>query len=115
VRASESGLHSVVIQVEDAAQGFEFAKPQADHFCDQYGKSVLTVEEKSDFTGEGSEKDYKTYKKMAKVAQVGGAAASVFGGEKERNIGLGVSGVGVVADTALGAGYRYTLKFKCSP
>ncbi len=114
VRVSESGVHSVIIQTEFKDEGFDAARPQAEHFCEQSKKSVVIVEEKSEFVGDGQEEVYNRTKKIAKAAEVGGMSVAALGGQKERPIGAGVGVAAGVMDQALGQGYKYTLTFKCA-
>ena len=60
-----------------------------------------------------NEKEYNRAKTTAKVVTAVGGAGVVFGGDNERKAG-GVAGIGGgIADSAIGKGYRYTMRFKC--
>ena len=114
VRPGSDGLHRVVFQTEDKNQGFRDAMSQAQHFCESRGaRSPVIVNEDSKYTGSMDEQSYKTGKTVAKVAQAAGGAAYVFGGRNERNAG-GIVGLGGgIANSAMGEGYTYEMKFKC--
>lgn len=113
VRAGADGVHRVVVQSEDTDEGSRDAISQANHFCEQRGRSAAFVNEDKKYTGNMSESDYKNTKTAAKVAQAAGGAAWVFGGKNESAIG-GIVGLGGgVADAAAGKGYTVEMRFKC--
>lgn len=113
VRASADGIHRVVVQSEDTEAGARDAISQANHFCEQRGKSAAFVNEDKKYSGDLDEKTYKTGKRASKAAQALGSAVYVFGGKTESTVG-GIAGLGgAVADSALGKGYTIEMKFKC--
>jgi hypothetical protein len=113
VRVSESGVHSVILQTEFRDEGYDLAQSQAEHYCEQTGKGVVVVEERSKYVGGGQEDDYLRYKKIAKALEMTRAAGATKGEEKEHPIGSGAGTAGAVINSALGLGYQYTMKFKC--
>lgn len=113
VRAGADGINRVVVKTEDTEEGSRNAISQANHFCEQFKKTPAFINEDSKYTGDMDEKDYKTGKKVAKVAKMVGGAAWVFGGKNERNLGgIGALG-GSVGDAVLGKGYTVEMRFKC--
>ena len=60
-----------------------------------------------------SEAKYNNYKTASKVTSAVGSAGVLFGGKKQKDVG-GVAMIGgEIADSAIGKGYRYTMKFRC--
>jgi hypothetical protein len=113
VRPDESGTHSVILKTDQESQGYAAAKSQADHFCEKRKKIAYIVSENSKYTGKMNEDTYNKSKTASKIAKGVGSAAFVFGGKKESDAG-GVVGLGAgIADSAIGKGYTYTMKFKC--
>jgi hypothetical protein len=113
VRPGSDGVHRVVVRAEETEEGSRDALSQANHFCKEYNKMAVIVDEGAKYSGSMSESDYKTAKTAAKVAQAAGGAAYVFGGKNERNAG-GIVGLGGgIADQAIGKGYTVEMKFKC--
>ncbi len=113
VRAGADGVHRVVVRTEDTDHGSRDAISQANHFCKQSNRSAAFISEDAKYTGDMDEKDYKTGKKVAKVAKAVGGAGWVFGGKNERQAG-GIVGLGgAIGDSVLGEGYTVEMKFKC--
>lgn len=115
VRPSADGVHKVSFQTEDKAEGYREAMSQAEHYCKEVAghKSPVIVNEQSNYTGGMDEKSYKNAKTASKVAQAVGGVGYVFGGKNESTAG-GIVGLGGgIADSAIGRGYTYELKFSC--
>lgn len=113
VRPGADGIHTVVIATEDKEAGSREAIEQANHFCEQRKRSAAFINEDQKYTGDMDEKDYKTGKKISKVAKVVGGTVWALGGKNESNAG-GIIGLGgAAADAAYGKGYTVTMKFKC--
>ncbi|MGZ3769944.1 MAG: hypothetical protein ACXVCP_08085 [Bdellovibrio sp.] len=113
VRPGEDGLHRVILQEEDANNGYRNASTQAEHYCSQFNKTAFVVNENSKYTGTMAEGDYHAAKTATKVAQVAGGALSVFGGQTERTAGNVALLGGSVGRGIIGNGYTYELKFRC--
>lgn len=114
VRPSGSGLYTVSFLTERKGEGFRQGFAQAKDYCDDvHSKRAVHVSEKSKYVGSMNEKKYNRYKTASKVTSAIGGAGVVFGGKKQKEMG-GVAAIGGgIADGALGAGYRYTMKFRC--
>ncbi|MBX2986885.1 MAG: hypothetical protein KF802_03220 [Bdellovibrionaceae bacterium] len=113
VRPGPNGLNRVLVKTDNTDEGSRDAIAQANHYCDQFGKHAVFMEEKQSYTGTMKESDYRKAKTAAKVAQGVGGAAWVFGGQKESNVG-GIVGLGGgIADGALGNGYAVDMQFRC--
>lgn len=113
VRPGVDGVHRVVIKSDDHDEGTRKAISQANHFCEQNGKSAAIISEEKKYTGSMSENDYKTAKTASKVATAAGGMVHVFGGKNESTAG-GIVGLGgIVGDAALGKAYDIEMKFKC--
>ncbi len=113
VRPGEGGVHRVVVSTDDNDEGTREAIDQANHYCKQYSKGAVFVDENKKYTGSMKESDYKAAKTASKVAAGVGGAAFVFGGKNESQAG-GILGLGGgVADSALGKGYSVEMRFKC--
>ncbi len=113
VRPGVEGVHRVVIKSDDHDEGTRQAISQANHFCEERGKSTAIVTEEKKYTGTMSESDYKTAKTASKVATAAGGMVHVFGGKNESTAG-GIVGLGgIVGDAALGKAYDIEMKFKC--
>ena len=113
VRPSADGVHKVVVTATDEESGSREAMAQAEAFCDKSKKQFAIVKESKKYTGDMSEENYKTTKKIGKAAKVIGGAAMVFGGARESNAG-GVVGLGgVTAEAVAGKGYTVEMSFKC--
>lgn len=113
VRPGDNGIHRVSVQTEDKEEGSRDAISQANHYCEQYKRSAVFIEENQKYTGGGDERSYKNAKTAAKVAQGVGSAAWVFGGKRESKAGAIVGLGGGIADGVLGKGYTVDMKFKC--
>jgi len=113
VRPGADGVHRVLLTAEDTESGAQEAIAQANHFCEQRGKSAAFIDENKKYTGDMKEENYKTMKTAGKVATMVGGATYVFGGKNESNLG-GIVGLGgAAADVAAGKGYTIEMKFKC--
>ncbi len=114
VRPASDGVHTVTFLTEEKDEGFQAAFAQAKDYCDDVlKKRAYQISEKSEYVGSMDESTYNTAKKISKVTAAVGTAGAILGGKNERTAG-GVTAVGGgIADSALGKGYRYTLKFKC--
>jgi hypothetical protein len=113
VRPGADGLHTVAVQTEDNEAGSREAIDQANHYCEQSGRSAAFVDENKKYTGDVDEATYKNAKMISKVAKSAGGAVWAMGGKKESRAG-GVVGLGgQTVDSVLGEGYTVTMKFKC--
>lgn len=115
VRPGAEGVHTVVVQSEDADQGAKEAISQANHYCKEKDKTkeAAFIEENSKYSGDMDEQTYKNAKRAATVAKTVGGGVWVFGGKTESTIG-GLAGLGgQAADNAIGKGYTVKMRFKC--
>ena len=113
VRPADDGIHNVSFKTERKGDGSRNAMGQAEHFCKQQNKYAVMVDENSKYIGGMKEDSYNTAKTVSKAGEAIGGAAYVFGGKRESNAG-GILGLGSgIADTAIGKGYAFTMKFKC--
>lgn len=113
VRPGVDGIHRVVVKSDDHDEATRDAIAQANHYCEEKGKTAAIVNEDKKYSGSMDEKDYKNAKTAAKVATAAGGMAHVFGGKTESNVG-GVVGLGgIIGDAALGKAYNVEMKFKC--
>ena len=87
---------------------------QATDYCKHvHKKSPGIVSEDKKYVGDMAEKSYKNAKRATAVAKTIGSAGVLLGGENERNAG-GIATIGgVAADSAIGSGYKVTIKFNC--
>lgn len=113
VRPGVEGVHRVVIQTDDQEEGNREAISQANHYCEEKGKSAAFMTEDKKYTGSMKESDYKTAKTASKIAGMAGSAAYVFGGKNESAAGGIVGMGGAIADSVIGKGYTVEMKFKC--
>lgn len=114
VRPGADGIHRVVIKTESKDEGARQAMSQAEHFCEEkYKKGYAVVGENSKFTGSMDEESYNKAKTISKVASASGGALMAFGGRKEKNVGGVMAVGGGIANSALGAGYTFEMRFKC--
>ncbi|MEM9102108.1 MAG: hypothetical protein AAGB12_07275 [Pseudomonadota bacterium] len=115
VRPTTEGIHTISFTAERKNEGYTEAFSQAKDFCRdvQFGNAFV-VSERSDYIGNIDETTYNTLKTASQVTSaIGTAGAILGGGEKDRRLG-GVAAVGgIIADDAVGHGYRYTMKFRC--
>ena len=114
VRPGSEGVHYVSISGEDeddlAREGLRQANA---YFNYAHKKTAGVVSEKKEYINDMDEKNYKNAKRASTVAKVIGSAGMIYGGKTERKVG-GVSAIGGVAgDSAIGKGYKVTIKFKC--
>ena len=109
VRPDVSGIHSITLQTDDRHSGYQSARPQIDYFCEERQKRAYIVSEKYKYTGSMSESDYQASKAAAKVAQEIGGTAWALNDNDARHTG----GIGQIASDVLGAGYTYTMTFRC--
>lgn len=113
VRPGVDGIHRVVIKSDDHDEATRDAIAQANHFCEERGKSAAIINEDKKYSGSMKESDYKTAKTASKVATAAGGMVHVFGGKTESAAG-GIVGLGgVIGDAALGKAYNVEMKFKC--
>lgn len=101
VRPGPNGLNSVTIKTENEEDGSREALRQAEHYCDEFKKHPVIMEENNKYVGDMDEKTYKTVKRASKVAKSIGMPT----GKK--------TGGGSVLDDVAGEGYSVTMKFKC--
>jgi len=114
VRPGIDNIHKVVIKCDDNEIGARDAIEQAQNFCEKYDKSAAFIKETSQYTGDISENNYKTIKKVSKVAKVIGGPAFVFGKSEGVQTAGGLLGIGgAVADATAGDGYSVEMNFKC--
>lgn len=97
VRPGAKGVHRVVVEASNKADGSRDAISQANSYCKQYEKQAVFLKENRKYTGDMKEQDYKNAKRGAKIAQSIGALA----------------GVGMKADSVIGDGYTVDMKFRC--
>jgi hypothetical protein len=113
VRPGAEGIHSVSVQDGDTESGSRNAIAQANHFCEQRGKTAAFISEDKKYTGDMDEKTYKTMKRVGRVGQVVGSGVYALGDKKASALGgLGALG-GTAAHAAAGDGYTVDMKFKC--
>jgi hypothetical protein len=113
VRPGEEGINKVVLMTQEKDFEGRPALSQAEHYCETMGRRPVIVSETNQYVGSMDEGSYNNVHTGAKVAQTVGAVGHVFGGKKESDAG-GVVGLGgIVAEGAIGKGYRYEMKFKC--
>lgn len=114
VRAGADGIHRVLIRGTDKTQVEELAMREANSFCDDRKLSPAFVTEDTKYTGSIDESTHKTIQKVSKAATVGGGMMGVLGGTKEKNVGNGVFGAGVVGSVFEDKeAYTADMKFKC--
>lgn len=114
VRPGADGIHRVVVKTEDRDQGFREGMSQAEHYCKEKGNaSPVIVNENSQYTGSMDEDTYRASKTAAKIATAAGGAVFAMGGKKESQAGGIVGMGGGIANSALGQGYTFEMKFKC--
>jgi hypothetical protein len=87
VRPGADGVHRVVFLTEEKGAGGSEAMSQASHYCKEFQKHAVVVDEKSTYTGSMKEETYQNTKVASKVATGVGSAAYVFGGKNESNAG----------------------------
>jgi hypothetical protein len=113
VRPGADGIHYVSVQKDDTEAGSRDAISQANHFCEQRGKTAAFISEQKKYTGDMDEKTYKTVKRVGRVGQVVGSGVYALGDKKASTLGgLGALG-GTAAHAAAGDGYTVDMKFKC--
>ena len=113
VRPSDDGIHKVILMVKEKNAGGSEALSEAENYCEESKQHPMIVSENTVYVGSMDEQTYNNVQTGAKVAEVAGGMAHVFGGKNESNAG-GIVGLGgVVAETAAGTGYKYEMKFKC--
>ena len=114
VRPGAGGLNSVAVAAEDEEEGSRDALSQANHYCDQYDKHAVILDEGTKYTGDTDEQTYKTMKKASKVAKtMGGAIWVNSDSKKNQDIGTTAGVGGAVLDDLAGKGYKVNMKFKC--
>ena len=113
VRPGADGVHRVILVTSDTADASRSAISQANHFCKERGKAAAFIDEKSEYTGDMDEADYKKAKRISKVAKGVGGAAFVFGKKRVSDAGAVVGLGGQVADSVIGDGYTVEMNFKC--
>ena len=114
VRPSGKGLHKVSFLTERKNEGFQEGFSQAKDYCDDvHNKRAVHVSEKSKYVGSMDEDKYNRYKTASKVTTAVGSAGYVFGGKRQQDVGGIAMLGGGIADSAIGKGYRYTMKFRC--
>ena len=114
VRPGSEGVHYVSISGDDEDDLARDGLRQANSYCKStHKKTAGVVSEKKEYINDMDEKNYKNAKRASTVAKVVGSAGMIYGGKTERKVG-GVSALGGVAgDSAVGKGYKVTIKFKC--
>ena len=114
VRPGVDGIHRVSLQASETEDGTREAIDQANHFCEERGKSAAFISEEKKYTGDMNEKDYKNVRRAGKVAQVVGSGVYTFSGHKKTSDvgGLGALG-GSAANAVASDGYSVEMKFKC--
>jgi hypothetical protein len=115
VRPGADGIHKVIFKTEDKDEGYRNAMSQAEDFCkERHAKSPVILSEASQFTNNTmDEESYKGAKVATKVAKGVGGTIWALGGKTESQAGGLVGLGGAVADSVIGEGYTYELKFKC--
>lgn len=113
VRPGAEGVHYISVQGNDMESGSRDAISQANHFCEQRGKTAAFTQEEKKYTGDMDESNYKMARRLGTAAQVVGSGVGVLGSPRSRPIG-GVVGLGGAAtNTAIADGYTIDMKFKC--
>jgi hypothetical protein len=114
VRPGAKGQNYVEVTGQDEDEVSRDAISQANDYCkDVHKKSAGIVSEDKKYVGDMDEKSYKNAKRATAVAKTIGSAGVLLGGENERNAG-GIATIGgVAADSAIGSGYKVTIKFNC--
>ena len=105
VRPGPNGLNSVTVKADNEDDGARDALAQANHYCDEFKKHAVIMEENNKYVGDMDEKTYKTVKKVSKVAKTIGVPT---GGTT-----AGTSHKGGVLDDVASEGYSVTMKFRC--
>lgn len=100
VRPGEQGLNAVILKSEDETEGSRAAIKQARAYCEELGRKVAIVEEKTTYIGEMSEENYKRLKRASK-------AAGSLGGPV-----IGNRGDAALKDYS-GIPYQVEMKFRC--
>lgn len=127
VRPGAKGINRVVVKAEDQSSGARNALDQANHYCKEFNRRAVILDENSKYTGDMDEKTYKNMKKASKVAKTISGSTYGTGGANQRarrgpgvnmdepSTGLGdVTGLGgnMLNDMA-GEGYSVHLRFRC--
>ena len=114
VRPGANGIHRVVIRGVEKQQVEQAAIREAGSFCGTKNMSPAFVDEKTAYTGSMDESTHKMIGKVTKAASVGGGMMGVMGGQKEKNVGQGIFGAGVVGSTLQDEeAYTSDMSFKC--
>jgi hypothetical protein len=114
VRPGANGIHRVLIRGVDKTEVEQNAINEAEAYCSEKDLSPAFVDENTQYTGSIKESTHKTIRKASQAASVGGGMVGVLGGNKERNIGKGVFGAGVVGSVFQDdEAYTADMKFKC--
>ncbi len=115
VRPAADGNHSIALKSESPEAGSQEAMKQAEHYCKEFDKHAVVVDENSTYSGDMDESTYKAVKTASKVGKrVGGAV--FMGGEDRKKAHRDSSnvytGAGVLDDVA-GDGYSVRMRFRC--
>jgi len=114
VRPGANGIHRVVIRGVEKETVERAAIREAGSFCGTKDLSPAFVEEKTAYTGSMDESTHKMIGKVSKAASAGGGMMGVMGGQKEKNVGQGIFGAGVVGATLQDEeAYTSDMSFKC--
>lgn len=124
VRPGAKGINSVTVRADDDAEGARDALNQANHYCKEFEKHAMILDEGSKYTGDMDEASYKRMKKASKVAKTVGGSVGGVGVHNRRMRGMNqedsgpdlgaVMGTGgAVLDDMAGQGYTVTMRFKC--
>ncbi|RPH41517.1 MAG: hypothetical protein EHM87_19515 [Burkholderiales bacterium] len=115
VRPSADGAHRTVLSMERKTGDFQGAFRQARDFCgDVHARRPVVVSEVSRYVGTMDEATYNSVKTATQVAMgVGGAVGVLASKDRASNAGFGTAIAGGIGHQVMGAGYEYTLTFRC--
>ena len=114
VRPGADGIHRVVIRGLEKEKVEQLAISEAKSYCGVKNLSPAFTEEKTSYTGSMDESTHKMIGKISKAAAAGGGMIGAMGGQKEKNVGQGVFGAGVVGSTLQDEeAYTSDMRFKC--
>lgn len=114
VRPGADGVHRVVIRGTDKTEVEQRAIREAKCFCDDRKLAPAFVNEDTKYTGSMDESTHKAIQKISRAAAMGGGMMGTMGGDKERSVGKGVMGAGVVGSVLQDEeAYTADMKFKC--
>lgn len=113
VRPGADGVHRVVVNGDNEGDGERNALSQANHYCKEFQKGAVIINEETKYVGNMEESTHKTVRTASKAAGVIGGGMAVFGGRRESNAGKGVLGAGAVGNVITNNAYKTEMKFQC--